>query len=213
MKKLVILMVFLAFWGQLFSQEMLTYRETTGENIKTYMVKVEKIASGYIMYDEKNEVWLNSNYATYIWKYKDPAKGIDIVAEHKSNKIYITGFANGKKVEKILNSNQQAWYQSWEFGFKNFLSSSANYIKFNSINPDDFELAEFEASKQGIEHVMANGRKLTAFHIKVNLTGFLAVFWHADFWFRVNDFRYVRYESVQGSPGTPLTVKELIKEN
>lgn len=213
MKRKLLLLLVLVLSLQAFSQEQLTYRETTGNKVETYMQKIEKTGTGYIVHERSHTIWLDHNYATYKWEYRDSVNGVNIVANRNGNKIYLKGSVKGKKVDKVFNINQQPWYQSWSFCLKGFLSSNNNNVKFWTIKPDELEVSEFEATKQGKDRVMVNGRKLVTLHIKVNLTGLLAAFWCADFWFRISDFRYLRYESVQGGPGTPLTVIELINEN
>ncbi len=48
--------------------------------------------------------------------------------------------------------------------------------------------------------------------VRLCAEGFRSLLWHGTYWYRKSDKLFLMYRSVQGSPGTPETVVELIAE-
>ena len=66
-----------------------------------------------------------------------------------------------------------------------------------------------KAQKVGIESLSAQNKKVQAQKVKVSLSGPKSMFWHSYYWFGINDGIFLRYEGVNGPPGTPQTTTTL----
>jgi hypothetical protein len=65
------------------------------------------------------------------------------------------------------------------------------------------------AKKIRTEKILVQEREVETQNIRVKLTGFKAIFWHSDYWFRRSDGLFLKYRGVEGPPGTPETVMTL----
>lgn len=117
---------------------------------------------------------------------------------------------NGKRSEKRYNLGNALWIQEFDFSFKPFILSDYRDFKFSIINPKKLDLHDMVAIKQPLEKLDLNGAVREALKVKVTLTGFKKMFWHADLWFDPRSGDLLKYMANEG-PNTPLTVITLFK--
>ena len=212
LKKTMTIIFFAAFIVTGFANEQRTYRETTGDTVKTFGVSIRKHNDGgfVISYEKDTEAVVNREFSTLVWKYEKPAQGTDVTVRRAGNVLVLAGKLKGNPIEKKFPINNQPWFQTLDVSLEHFFGSGGTYVKFWIFRPDDMTVHEMEATKVGEKPVTANGKSYASYHVRVNLTGFAAHFWQAHYWFRTSDGVHIRYESVHGGPGTPLTVIELL---
>ena len=83
-------------------------------------------------------------------------------------------------------------------------------MEFYIISINDLKLYEFEAVKHETGFIKINNEYIETVRIRIKPSGFFGSFWHADYWFRLFDGEFVRYEAVHGAPGTTPTIKEIV---
>jgi hypothetical protein len=80
------------------------------------------------------------------------------------------------------------------------------------FGPGALKLGAMNAVKLGDEPVLINGNKHTCLHVRVALAGIFAKLWHADYWFRKSDGRFLKGVWVE-KMGAPPSVTELVEEH
>lgn len=103
------------------------------------------------------------------------------------------------------------WYQTLSFSLRSFLSSAETESEFWMLQPESMDLMRMTAEKKGTETIGGQGAPTACHRVKVRPSGPLAFLWGADYWFRVEDLVFVRYESVHGPPGSSKTVIWLLE--
>jgi hypothetical protein len=203
------------------SGETRIYTEVTGEELITTKCKVEPSEQGYTIQimdvlDDvvvcREELEVNSSFDTLSWSYTDKRKEIDMTAVRHGDIIDVTTHQKGQNQKKQMKINSSPWYQIFPLSFEKFASSNEKTTNFWSINPEEAKPYEFSLTKQQKTVEKVGDQQVDVVHIRVSLTGFLALFWHADSWHRSSDGKFMRYEGVNGRPGTQPTIVEFLRE-
>jgi hypothetical protein len=90
----------------------------------------------------------NTDWKLQSLEFTDPIKDIQIQLVRNKNTIAVTGSKEGNPVSYnfVLENDQTPWIQQ-SMGFKPFVLSTANDMKFFAIRPDDISLTEFCVTK------------------------------------------------------------------
>ncbi|MEM8727652.1 MAG: hypothetical protein AAGE99_02950 [Chlamydiota bacterium] len=110
-----------------------------------------------------------------------------------------------------FNLGTTLWAQEFNFSFQPFILSEDPVFTFSIIDPKKLELHDMIATKQSFEKIELYGRSQEAIKVKVTLTGFKKMFWHANLWFDPKSGDLVKYRATEG-PNTPLTVMTLFSK-
>ena len=195
--------------NQGFSQT-LTFRKTTGFEVTLMEFKIEKTETGYRLEDDQK---LDQTRATILWQKQDQKSNTSVKAKRIGDAIEINGTFQGAAVEKRYPTNGLAWYQAMGYNLITFVMSQKPKTTFVTIREDNLDLMEMEAKRESVGTVKVNGIETKAVKVKANLTGFMSMFWSASFWFSIDEEpMLMRYESVEGGPGTPLTIHEFVRQ-
>ncbi len=204
--------------------ETLIYKEITGRDIIVDTYMVDKKDSGFhvSLHSTLNgrAEWIcswetDTDFSVREWEFQNTREGTHVKAVRKNNVILLRGTHKKNKIEKDLAINANPWKQHFPFGLESFIRSDAPSITFWSIGTKgqgDMQAGEFYAEKKCRETITRpDGSRVQAVHVRMNLTGWLAAFWHCDAWFRANDGRYLRYEAVNGDAHAPKTSIALVE--
>lgn len=118
---------------------------------------------------------------------------------------------SGKKVQKEFHIGSDFWIQEFDFCFKPFILSNSRDFIFSIVDPKKFDLHQMVATKRGVEKIDIHGKIYDALKIKMTLTGFKKMFWHADLWFDSQTGDLLKYMANEG-PNTPLSVITLFSK-
>lgn len=118
---------------------------------------------------------------------------------------------NGERSEKRYKVGNDLWLQEFDFSFKPFILSNCRDIKFSIIHPKKLDLHDMVATKQSFEKLLINGVERETLKVKVTLTGFKKMFWHADLWFDPQAGDLLLYKANEG-PNTPTSVITLFSK-
>lgn len=118
---------------------------------------------------------------------------------------------NGQFSERQFNLGNDLWVQEFDFSFKPFILSDYRDFKFSIIHPKNLDLHDMVATKQSFEKIDLHGVTREAIKVKVTLTGFKKMFWHADLWFDPQSGDLLKYMATEG-PNTPLSVITLFSK-
>ena len=138
-------------------------------------------------------------------------KGIDIKANLKNDAIVLKGVYKKKQYEKTYPTKGKSWGQFIYFFLSTFLKSNEEKTTFLMIKRDKVEFHTLTAKVEKNEEIDVSGETYNAIRVKVSLSGILSIFWKAYYWFDAETKEFLKFESVMGGPGTPLTIIEVIK--
>lgn len=75
------------------------------------------------------------------------------------------------------------------------------------MGPGNLKCGKFTAKRRREGTVRVLGEEVEAVLVRVAMSGWKSRFWHADFWFRKSDGRYVTMEGKDG-PGELIRFQE-----
>ena len=116
-----------------------------------------------------------------------------------------------EKTQKQFHIGKESWVQEFDFCFKPFIHSSFRDFKFSIVHPKKLSLHSMIATKQGLDQIEVHGKVYDALKVKVTLTGFKKMFWHADLWFDPQAGDLLKYMANEG-PNTPLSTITLFSK-
>jgi hypothetical protein len=205
MKTLItLILLFSTLPNELFAREYIFNIYEKGAIYKN-IVKIDKIEDGYYLKstvtkeedkDFITEAKLNKDFETVEWKLKDLKKNMDVTAVREGNKIIITGMFDGKEDnKKEIGIDDRPWHQIFQLGLMKFAitDTKEKSIEFWGLRPDNpGSSGVLAASKDKIETIEINGKKMEASKLRIGLAGWLSIFWTGDYWFRLSDGLYIK---------------------
>jgi hypothetical protein len=216
MKQLLALITALIFYSFIgWAEETFEYKMTNDKKESTISTTIEETGNGYRVSSgqegEKREITGNYSFETHSFHFVNKLQGSDYTATRNGNKIKVSGRLKNRTLNREFSINGNPWLQALDYALEQFAGTGKNKITFWFFNANECEIHEMEATKQGVKTITVNSKSSAAQHIKVNLTGFASIFWSADYWFRPEDNRFIRYETVEGAGGPKITI-ELVNE-
>ncbi|MFP4282665.1 MAG: hypothetical protein ACLFR7_06290 [Opitutales bacterium] len=188
------------------------YRETTGETtlVRDWRLRREDellVTSSEINGAEfVNKVQPDGD--TVYWRAE--REGLQVSAVRDGDQLRISGEAEGKAVDRTLQLPDAPWFQPINFSLEAFVRSEREAQDFVMLNSRDFEFLRLKAIRKGRDTVTVDGATREAVRVELRLRGWRSAFWSADYWFHPEDATFLRYEGVNGPPGTPKTVIEIL---
>ncbi len=194
------------------SSEMYEYVNTTGDSKVLLKFQIDYQDDGivyrFLRPDETYITHCDSSGAVQRWYYKDIIRNSEYQGVREENSIHLSGILQGKHFEKHESVDAAPWFEIICLSLFPFVNSNDRTITYWVFRPQDLKLIKMKATKEGAEILMINGSAVETHKVRLNLTGFLSMFWHGYYWFRASDGLFLRYEGASGPPGTPITVIE-----
>lgn len=196
-----------------------TYRMVTGTNTNITVYWDEPYAElGFIKVYATNssevyDAYCLTNYEAVRWTYQNTDSDTAFLYERRNNLLFISGKVKGMEIQRVVAIDSDPVFQTLSYSLSEFVRSERDMIKFWFVTPGDYAPFKLIAYRMDKEIIKVNGVDVEAFCVKQTLDGPMRNLWHAFYWFRTFDLTYVKYEGINGGPGTPLTVVELIGEN
>jgi hypothetical protein len=218
---LVVAMLF-CFFSPLPAGETLTFREVEGGEVATHVLailaegqgwRVELVttrAQGVVRQTFRTA----ADLTTLGWTFSDPGRHMELAAAIQGEDIVLTGSFQGKKIAKKFAAAGAPWNQLFQVGLGPFALSGRKSAPFRSIGtqgPGELKIGKFTVTRQAEETIDLAGKKIAAVHLRISLSGLLAIFWHGDYWYRPGDGRFLRYRG-KNRPGGAVAVSELAGE-
>jgi hypothetical protein len=195
--------------------ESWAYRENTGEKITQWKLTLEEDSLGrtvkYASPKEEDVFLCDSGFATREWRHRNAGEGTEWVATRKGDRIHVSGKRKGEPLAKEIEINAAHWYQQPYVALSRLALSQDPKCNFWVLRPDDLKPIKMVGNNMGSSDVKVGDENVSAKRIKMTLEGFLSWAWSASYWFNSRDGRWVRYEGVNGLPGSPKTVVQLQK--
>ena len=120
---------------------------------------------------------------------------------------------NGKAIDGTKQIDGLPWYQTVTFSLRPMvMSKEQDSVSFWTLRPDTLALVKLRAIKETEEQIQVNNSTVKAQRVRVTPDNeLLSFFWQGNYWFRSQDGVFVKFEGINGPPGTPKTVIELVQ--
>ncbi len=196
------------------AQDEARFTLTEDGRADSFRLAVKKTAAGFEITEtqaggaEERATLTDSSFRTTSFRFRSAAAGTDYTAVRAGKTITVTGTLRGRALKREFSAGDRPWYQALESALARFAAGSdPGSGPFWFMNADEAELMEMEAARECRETARVGGAPVDAWKVKVSLTGFTSLFWSAAYWFRADDFAYVRYET-SGGWGSPKILIE-----
>ncbi|MDP8267614.1 MAG: hypothetical protein P9L97_02685 [Candidatus Tenebribacter davisii] len=140
--------------------------------------------------------------------FQDSTKNINLSAVREGEKIIITENTGTKVTDTIVSLDKSPWQQSMSYSLSEFALSNADKTQFWIIRLDKFKGEKMQAIKDVTEDIVIDNKLYDAIKIKISASGLRSKFWHGYYWFRTSDGLFLRYEGLNGLPGSTKTIIE-----
>lgn len=196
------------------AQEQHRYLETTGSRTVAFDWSVAQDGNGLrIVASEPGNRFLtlcDETGITNLWQLNDGRH--DIRAKRSGDRLILRGTRDGQPYSEEHTLDAAPWYQALSYSLRVWLESAADSTEFWTLRPDTLEAVKLSARRIGVEPLQTRAGTVEAVHVQVRARGMLAPFWKADYWFRADNHLFVKYQAVNGLPGSPETVIELLPD-
>lgn len=197
------------------AQERHRYLEITGGKAIQFDWSAEQYAGGLrIVASEPGKQFLtlcDTDGVTSYWHLSDALH--DIQAERNGDRLVLHGSRYGQTYTEEHRLDASPWFQAMSYSLRAWLATDAESIEFWSLRPDTLEPVKLQATRLDNQRIETRAGSMEAIPVRVRAVGLLAALWKADYWFRAADRVFVRYQAVNGLPGTAETIIELLPEN
>ena len=197
----------------LFSEITNDYKIAIGEDIY-YSSFSTTTTDSLILYIYRHEAeeqinYYNHNGTTQKFTYKDSTNNINLSATKQGNSIILKGKSSSKIIDKIIQIDENPWKQSMSYSLSEFALSDEKKIEYWIIRMDKFKGVKMQAEKDNIEDITINRKLFHTVKVKISSAGVLSKLWHGYYWYRVSDGLFLRYEGLNGLPGSTKTIIEI----
>jgi hypothetical protein len=188
--------------------EIRQYIEVTGNSKKIFQWTLDNSEDWILTSQDKQEVhrtWLARDLSTKRWHLKRLSEDTETWAWRDSNILYIEGTLNGKRFDRFHPLDDRPWYQALSISLQKLIEGSKDNLSFWILHPGNLDLHSMQVSKIEKLSLEFYEHQIPAWQVEIRLTGWKAYLWHANYWFSVDDGRFLKYEAVSGPPGSPVT--------
>ena len=203
--------------------ETLTYREVEGDAVATHVLNILPEGDGFRVEltttrsggAVRQAFRTGSDLFTREWSFSDPARRMELAASVQGEHIVLSGSFQGRKIDKRFDAAGAPWNQLFQMGLGPFAQANGKKMQFRSIGtqgPGELKIGKMTVTRREGESIELGGRRIAAVHLRISLSGLLAMFWHGDYWYRKEDGRFLRYRG-KNRRGGPVAVSELIAED
>ncbi len=207
----VVLMSMIQFHSLSYSNDLL-FKVTTGSKIEYSVTWNIMTNDQLIIYSTNtlkviNIVTCGQDYKTVSWNYKE--NNADVTGTRDGNLIIISGQYKNNLVCMTNKIDDSPWYESIESSLSIFALGKLASIEFWLVRSGKFQAYKMVAYRKNIEAIKVNGNSVEAQKVTVTLPGILSIFWKVDYWFRVSDGQYVRFEGKREGGDTVVELNDL----
>jgi hypothetical protein len=203
----------------LHAQEFL-YRKIQEKDTVALTITIRQTAQGYSFKSESSpaagkiieEATLTKDRTALSYSYSNEKEQYAMQSKLENGLIKLNSQRKGKELQKTFKP-KLVWFQVFPYDLASFVQSSADTLKLESIalyGPAALSIGGMQVVKLQNESVIVNGTSCSCLHVRIALAGFLARFWHADYWFRKSDGVFLKGIWIEKSGAKP-TVTELVQ--
>ncbi len=187
------------------------YRQTEGKETFHYIREEDHQDPMTVRVMEPENTFItvcNSAGQTFQWQFINTHTRI--TAKRNKDTIHLTGTFKGRPIDKRVSVGELSWYQAAPNALGHMAATGKAEDTFWMIRPDTLKLLRLKACRLEPEAITVGGRRVLANKVRITLTGLLEKLWRAHYWFRRSDGVFLQYKGVNGPPGTPETLIQLV---
>lgn len=194
------------------------YREIKGKSVVFNKCIINSEGNGYrIEYatqindivQDSMEIYTDRNYSTIEWKYI--SINVNISAIRIANCIRLKGVFNNKPIDKEYHIDSSPWKQLFPYDIGKSLPIDEKELSFWSISPKKLDITQFSIKIESIAPIKIGDKYIESFFCRLRMKGIFSSLWNAKTWFEKDDISFLKYEGVNGPPGTAVTIIEKIE--
>lgn len=214
MKKLFSLILFIPIL--LNAQQVNNYRITIAEDVY-YSTFTTTVTDSMIYYKYNHETEEQINYysldgSTWKFTHKDDSRNIDYSAVKDGENIKLYGKTGKIFLDNSLSIDKAPWKQSMSYSLSQFSVSELEQTEFWIVRLDNFKTEKMCAKKDGTEKISIGNKQYDTNKIKITASGLRSAFWQGHYWFRSSDSLFLKYEGLNGLPGSTKTIIEFMEK-
>jgi hypothetical protein len=213
------IILFLLLLTNMISAKSFTYRMVTDTHTNLTVYWAEEYRDlGFIKAYATNDIetydaYCLTNFEAVRWLYQNRETDTALQCERKNNLLFFSGKVKSQDMQRVVAIDSDPVFQTLTFSLAEFLRSDRGMIKFWFIIPGDYTPFKMIAYRLEKEIIKVDGVAVEAYCVMQTIDGPMRALWHAYYWFRAFDYVYVKYQGINGGPGTPVTVVELVEED
>lgn len=192
------------------------YLEVTGTDSVYRTWQVESNEQGFnLRVDDprcSQSYYLDSSFQTLAWERVNKDEATAVKGELKDRQLILKGTLQDQLVEVSYSTRKAPWLQKYAFSLKGFVLSPEKKKEFIVLRYTNLEPVTLQIVKEKDVIMTVNHEEILCCQTKLSVTGWKSRFYSVKFWFRKSDGQFVRFEGVNGPPGTPVTIIELVEE-
>lgn len=185
------------------------YLETTGEEQKIFQLILHATTPLTLTYQDDKESGLTTfdpELATRHWQLEAVDRQTCIAAVRRDETLSIEGTLSGQPIKRTLDLGDLPWYQALSVSLRAIIEHPNSPREFWILRPDTLDLHRMQVSELDEDDLELEGQVIPTWRLTIRLSGWQSFLWHADYWLRQTDGRFVKYQGVSGPPGSPATV-------
>ena len=214
MRKVLLLFLFLPIL--LFCETTNNYKIAISEDIY-YSSFSTTTSDSLILYIYRHEVEEQINYydldgVTQKYTHKDSVRNIDLTATKDGKNVILKGIFGEKNIDTIVKLDDDPWKQSMSYSLSEFALSEEEKIEYWIIRLDKFKGVKMQAEKAGTDDITIDDILYHTIKVKISAAGLRSKFWSGNYWFRISDGLFLKYEGWNGLPCSTKTIIEFIEK-
>ncbi len=213
MKRLLILSFLIQALSIYAQSELHRYEISNGDSVFYSRFETETNDSlVFYRYIHKSEVHTNvynKQGVTKKFTIKDVSKQTDLTANLHKSYIHISGSINNETIDENFELDEAPWKQSMSYSLSKFSVSEKDNIEFWIIRIDKMQAVKMLAEREDIEEIAIGNREYSAQRVKISATGLFSSLWCAHYWFEKDSGLLLKYEGLNGLPGSTKTVMKI----
>ncbi len=175
------------------------YYDGVGESVFT----LKRISGGYKavwdgISDSTTVVYADENFRTQGVTMTSDTMNLRL--ERQGDRIHVSGWREGKEVEKSMKLESPRWFQILPLSLIGFTTSAAREVEFSLFDPFNIKMRNMKISKKGSETVELFGKEYRATKLNMRMRGFLSPFWKSEIWISTSTGTHLKYEGVNVEP-------------
>jgi len=192
-----------------------SYDKETGDVVRETFVDIKDLPDGGKRFIRKfkgdgnmitDEIIVDSEYNTQVWKRKCFEIGTDFTGENDGSVFTFKGKLKNVQVNKVIDFKSRPFYIVPKINLSKFALSSMPQLKFVIPNRNKLTKMVMQAKKRGEETIEVNGKKVEAIKIYYSATGVREKHYSRDYYFRKSDGIFLKKVEPDGS------IEELVSE-
>lgn len=197
------------------STVLTSYLETTGSRQKSFHMILQRTPQLTLNYQDEQETCttsFDSDLATRYWTLESVDQLTRIEAVRSGETLSIYGTLAGQPFKRTHTLGKLPWFQALSVSLGSLVKSPKGQRQFWILHPETLALHRMQVSEVRETDLDFQKEKIPTWQLTIRPDGWQSFLWHAHYWLRRSDLRFLKYEGASGQPGAPPTLIILASE-